>query len=145
MSVRAPRTSHRQASLHTRRVRDYLPPRLTVAVALVDTVRRTRLRDLRSEQVDDDDISTTADDGLRRRSARTVVAALGVAVAIPLCGVTLLGALALAGTECLPLLGRLAQYGWSVVMPLSTILLGWAGATLVADSVSVVLGRKPLR
>ena len=201
-------TSHRQASLLTRRVREYLPTRLTTAVIIATTtltisligatfagstddlgragrsltvtclngvtngsgpwpgwfyagpllaltglgaaaaavalfaiVRRSRPGYHHSGQVDDADPTTTADDDLRRRSARTVVAASGVAVAIPLGGVTTFGAIALIGIECLPLAGRVVQYGWIAVIPLSTILLGWSAMTLVGDGIAAVAER----
>jgi TRAP-type C4-dicarboxylate transport system permease small subunit len=207
-----PGSSHRRASLDTRRVRDYLPRRLTILVAiatailtmsmigatlagstddlgragrsltvacpsgvigsrgpwpgwfyaapllamvglgvaaalvaLLDITRRSRLDDLRSWSVDEDHLNAAPDDELRRRSARNVLAALGVAVTIPLSGVATLGADALAGTDCLPALGRAAQYGWSVVIPLSTILLGWSAMTLVVDGASAAIRRDPVR
>ncbi len=74
----------------------------------------------------DDRDALALDEALRRWSARRVVAACAMLVALPLLGTASVAAVALAGSDCLPAVGRVAEAALVPVAPLAAVLLGWS-------------------
>lgn len=79
-----------------------------------------------------------ADDALRRQAVTAVVAATGILVAVPLAGVSLVAATALAGISCRPAWWSAA--GWALLALCAALVavVGWCAAALVPHT-----GRKP--
>lgn len=73
----------------------------------------------------------TLDEALRRWSARRVVAASAMLVALPLLGTASVAAVVLAGADCLPAGGRVAEAALVLVAPLAAVLLGWSVQSLL--------------
>ncbi|MEZ5407051.1 MAG: hypothetical protein R2761_03435 [Acidimicrobiales bacterium] len=97
-------------------------PRLTVAPVAVPV----------SEDAEGGDAEALAlDDALRRWSARRVVAAVAMLVALPLLGTASVAAVALAGADCLPAGGQVAVAALGLVAPLAAVLLGWSAQSLL--------------
>ncbi len=71
------------------------------------------------------------DEPLRRWSARRVVAASAMMVALPLFGTATVAAIVMADAECLPAVGRVAQAALLVMAPLAAVLLGWSALSLL--------------
>ncbi|GAA2388883.1 hypothetical protein GCM10010170_100230 [Dactylosporangium salmoneum] len=68
------------------------------------------------------------DDTTRRRSARAVIAAVGIMVALPAAGVSAVAGGAIIGTSCLPDAGGQALLALAAAQ---TLLLAWCGAALL--------------
>jgi hypothetical protein len=64
--------------------------------------------------------------------------AWGVFVAIPLLGIASVAAIALGGSECLPIAGRFAQWTLVVLVPMAAALLGWSAQTILAIGLPTV-------
>lgn len=120
----------------------YAAPLLLVTGIVVSVAFATLVQIVRRNSLDDDPDSEwpTPDDQLRLRSAESVVAATGIAIAIPLMGVSLFGGLALSGVDCLPTVARVVQIAWLAVAPLSLLLIGWSARSLLAAATSVGFG-----
>ena len=71
------------------------------------------------------------DEALRRWSARRVVAACAMVVALPLLGMASVAAVVLAGAPCLPAGGRAAEAALVMAAPLAAVLLGWSVQALL--------------
>lgn len=116
----------------------YTIPLLAVGVAGIATalfglssmVARPRLGDLSGAGIG-------MDDALRRRSARVIVGASGVFVALPLLGIATVAASALSGFECLSIAGRFAQWALLALVPMAAVLLGWSGRSVLAAGLPV--------
>lgn len=199
LRVTAPDRAVRSATLEVRRVRDYLPPRLTAlttaalgwlvavlawttAVGSADDLGRAgrvlarqctpllseargpwpgayyslpllllvsggvlvgamafRLVVRRPRQ----DEGHGIDDALRERAARSIVAAIGLLVAVPAAGVALVAAIVLAGSSC--------PAGWhtpvalllGASVPAMLALAGWCGVVLLAPTRLRPVGSRP--
>lgn len=74
------------------------------------------------------------DEAMRRWAARRVVAACAMLVALPLLGTASVAAVALAGADCLPAGGRVAEAALVLVAPLASVLLGWSVQALLSPA-----------
>lgn len=97
----------------------------TALLGLASLVARPRLGEFSNEGVG-------MDDALRRRSARVIVGASGVFVAMPLLGIATVAASALSGLECLPAAGSLVKWALIGIVPLAAVLLGWSTRALLS-------------
>ncbi len=96
---------------------------VVAAVALHVVVRRPRTGEDRS-----------ADDRLRRRSARTVTGAVGILFAIPLAGVSLTAAGALFGIDCAPAWWTVAGYGLIALVPAALVVVAWCAIAVLTPA-----------
>jgi hypothetical protein len=70
-------------------------------------------------------------DGYRRRSASTVVATLGLVVAVPLAGSAVFAAAAIRGESCAPRVVELMTGPLSLLAFTATLAIGYFGALLI--------------
>jgi hypothetical protein len=190
LRVRPQLGAERRATLEVRRVRDHLPPALTIAVATATGVLGVVLV-LTTAAGSPDDLgragrdlfrrctATTAEghgpwpgsfyalplavvvtcgvligavamirivrrpaqsgdpaaeDALRRSAARSVTAAVGILVAVPLAGVGTVAGMALAGFGCRPDWWNVPIVALAVVVPAALGLAAWCAAVLLAPT-----------
>lgn len=95
---------------------------LAAAVALRRIVARPR-----------QDGPAAIDDDLRRQAVRSVVAAVGLLVAVPLAGVLWISAVVLGGMECFPAGRVVAAVGGFLVLPALGVA-AWSAATLLIET-----------
>jgi hypothetical protein len=96
---------------------------LVGAVAMIRIVRRPA-------QTGD----PVAEDALRRSAARSVTAAVGILVAVPLAGVGFVAGTALAGFGCRPDWWNVPTGALAVVVPAALGLAAWCAAVLLAPT-----------
>jgi len=101
-------------------------PRMTIDQASVPVGGDSTSTCGRAGPMDADASAMALDEALRRWSAKRVVAACAMVVALPLLGMASVGAVVLAGAECLPAGGRAAGAALVLVAPLAAVLLGWS-------------------
>jgi len=75
-----------------------------------------------------------ADDALRRSAARSVTAAVGILVAVPLAGVGFVAGMSLAGFGCRPEWWNIPTAALAVVVPAALALAAWCAAVLLAPT-----------
>jgi hypothetical protein len=75
-----------------------------------------------------------AEDALRRSAARSVTAAVGILVAVPLAGVGAVAGMALAGFGCRPDWWIVPMAALAVVVPAALALAAWCAAALLAPT-----------
>ena len=74
------------------------------------------------------------DDALRASAARSVTAAVGVLVSVPLAGVAAVAGMTLAGFDCRPGWWQVPTAALGVVVPAALVLAAWCAAVLVVPS-----------
>jgi hypothetical protein len=190
LRITAPRGPVRSAGLEVRRIRDYLPRRLTRVVAAA-TVLLVLVLGMTTAAGSPDDLGRagrtlarqcsalvgtavgpwpgsfytaplatvvlaglvlagvalrrvvhrprsgedpSADDALRRQAAESVVAGVGLLVAVPLAGVSFFAAQALSNVDCAPVSWRVAAGALGLLVPALAVLAAWCIAALTSPT-----------
>jgi hypothetical protein len=171
LRITAPRGPVRSAGLEVRRIRDYLPRRLTRVVAAA-TVLLVLVLGMTTAAGSPDDLGRAgrtlarqcsalvgtavgpwpgsfytaplatvvlaglvlAGVALRRQAAESVVAGVGLLVAVPLAGVSFFAAQALSNVDCAPVSWRVAAGALGLLVPALAVLAAWCIAALTSPT-----------
>ena len=71
---------------------------------------------------------------LRRQAAESVVAGVGLLVAVPLAGVSFFAAQALSNVDCAPVSWRVAAGALGLLVPALAVLAAWCIAALTSPT-----------